>query len=156
MKDLFEYYQDQPENLKKICDKWSEKINEGLTYKDCELFLNEVENIGYTFDYELSAEPFNLRIMDFERHEDDFNGLLTGDFNEEDINNKPPKKNYTGLTFGLPASTPTHINLFLKGELIERVELWNTNNTGQQVRNKLKRERKRLELKLNNLKKTTT
>jgi hypothetical protein len=62
MKDLFNHYQDQPEPLKKICDKWQQKLEtDGLDYKDCKSFLNEVEKIGFTFDYGLSAEPFNLR-----------------------------------------------------------------------------------------------
>lgn len=86
-KDLFEFYEEQPKELKVICDKWMEKYeDEGLDYKDCEQFLKEVESIGYTFDYYLDAEPYNLRAMDFERHEDDFNGLLCGDFTEEEIN----------------------------------------------------------------------
>lgn len=62
MKDLFEHYQEQPEPLKAICDKWSDKeCKEGLDYNDCKAFLQEVEAIGYTFDYGLDAEPFNLR-----------------------------------------------------------------------------------------------
>jgi hypothetical protein len=62
MKDLFNHYQDQPEPLKKICDKWQQKLEtDGLDYKDCKSFLNEVEKIGFTFEYGLDAEPFNLR-----------------------------------------------------------------------------------------------
>lgn len=65
MKDLFEHYQEQPPQLKNICDKWMQKLDdEGLNYNDCATFQNEVEAIGYTFDYELSAEPFNLRKID--------------------------------------------------------------------------------------------
>lgn len=61
MKDLFEHYQDQPEELKHILINWDEKINNGLDYIQCEELLKDVEAVGYTFDYELSAEPFNLR-----------------------------------------------------------------------------------------------
>lgn len=61
MKDLFEYYNEQPQELKDICDKWQEKSVNGLDYNDCEAFLKEVEAIGYTFDYYLDAEPYNLR-----------------------------------------------------------------------------------------------
>jgi len=32
-----------------------------LDYKDCDAFLKEVEAFGYTFDYYLTAEPYNLR-----------------------------------------------------------------------------------------------
>lgn len=61
MIDLFEHYQKQPQALAIICDKWGElQASEGLTYKDCEQFLIEVEAIGYTFESYLDAEPFNL------------------------------------------------------------------------------------------------
>lgn len=62
MKDLFEYYNEQPKELKAICDKWQEKSVDGLSYIDCEGFLKEVEAIGYTFNYYLDAEPYNLRV----------------------------------------------------------------------------------------------
>ena len=61
MRDLFEHYEEQPENLKVICDKWQEKeASDGLFYKDCKVFLKEVEAIGYTFEYGLDAGPYNL------------------------------------------------------------------------------------------------
>ena len=64
MRDLFEYYEDQPKNLKTICDHWGDiEASEGLTYEGCELFLKEVEKIGYTFDYGLDSQPFELRPM---------------------------------------------------------------------------------------------
>ena len=34
---------------------------EDNTYEECERVLNKLEQIGYTFDYYLDAEPFNLR-----------------------------------------------------------------------------------------------
>ena len=59
--DLFENHEKQPKNLAKICDKWGEiQASQGLTYKDCETFLKEVEAIGYTFESGLDAEPHNL------------------------------------------------------------------------------------------------
>tara|TARA_R110002020_G_scaffold144907_1_gene318103 strand:- start:2228 stop:2422 length:195 start_codon:yes stop_codon:yes gene_type:complete len=61
MKDLFQYYQEQTEALKTICDHWQAKDEaQGLTYKDCKEFLKEVEAIGYTFNYGLDAQPYNL------------------------------------------------------------------------------------------------
>lgn len=66
-KDLFQHYDLMPENLSKICEKWSEKeINHGLSYKDCEEFLKECELIGFTFEFGLSSEPYNLRKMTIE------------------------------------------------------------------------------------------
>lgn len=66
MKDLFEYYEEQPKELKTICDKWQEKSVDGLSYIDCEDFLEEVEAIGYTFNYGLDAEPHGLRLIGIE------------------------------------------------------------------------------------------
>jgi len=59
--DLFEDYKKQPKNLKVICNKWLEV--EELDYIQCEEFLKEVQAIGYTFNYELGSEPFNLRLI---------------------------------------------------------------------------------------------
>ena len=59
MKDLFEHYTEQPPELRKIYDKYTE--NWDNTYDNCAKFLKEVEAIGYTFDYYLDAEPYNLR-----------------------------------------------------------------------------------------------
>jgi len=66
MKNLFEHYDQQSKSLKIICDNYLKKFeSNGLTYSECSEFLNEVENIGYTFDYGLDAEPFNLRKAEF-------------------------------------------------------------------------------------------
>ena len=60
--DLFEDYSLLQEELKAVCDKWQEKAAyRGLDYNDCEIFQKECEAIGYTFDYGLDAEPFDLR-----------------------------------------------------------------------------------------------
>lgn len=61
MNDLFENYNLMPKNLSEICDRWFKIGLEGLDYNDCKLFLKEVQEIGYTFDFKLDAEPFNLR-----------------------------------------------------------------------------------------------
>lgn len=59
---LFLNYDKQPEDLKIICNKYLEKLDyQGLNYKECREFLEEVNKLGYTFDYELDAEPFHLR-----------------------------------------------------------------------------------------------
>jgi hypothetical protein len=55
--DLFDIYEMQPDNLKKICEAY----DVAGSYEDCKMFLGEVEAIGYTFDYGLDAVPFNLR-----------------------------------------------------------------------------------------------
>jgi hypothetical protein len=60
--DLFENYDKQPKELAEIVDFYMNKFNDGdYDYKDSKNFLNEVEAIGYTFDYGLDNEPYNLR-----------------------------------------------------------------------------------------------
>jgi hypothetical protein len=56
--DLFDIYEMQPDNLKKIVEAYEMEDN---GYDEVKMFLGEVEAIGYTFDYGLDAVPFNLR-----------------------------------------------------------------------------------------------
>jgi hypothetical protein len=56
--DLFDIYEMQPDNLKKICEEYEMEYNDPDI---CRQFLAEVEEIGYSFDYGLDAVPFNLR-----------------------------------------------------------------------------------------------
>jgi len=60
MKDLFEYYDEQPTNLKAITSEMEQNAD-GFDYPTLEAFKQRCEAIGYTFDYDLSAEPFDLR-----------------------------------------------------------------------------------------------
>lgn len=57
-RDLFEYYEEQPQEVSEILSRY--EIEE-LDYIECENLLAELEAVGYTFDYGLCAEPFNLR-----------------------------------------------------------------------------------------------
>ena len=61
MTDLFEDYQNQPPELRAIVSEIEEKSLTGLDYPDLMLFQSRCEAIGYTFDYDLSATPFNLK-----------------------------------------------------------------------------------------------
>lgn len=68
--DLFEDYDLLPEELKAVCGHWQEKAAHlGLDYNDCKAFQEECEAIGYTFDYGLDAEPFDLRPMNIEKQD---------------------------------------------------------------------------------------
>ena len=58
--NLFEHYDLQPEELKRVVDRWSNKIDRGLSYSEIEVFLREVVAVGYTFDYYLDAVPVCL------------------------------------------------------------------------------------------------
>ena len=58
---LFVNYEKQPEDLKLICDKYEGIFTKkGLSYKNCAKWLKKVQKLGYTFDYGLDGEPYNL------------------------------------------------------------------------------------------------
>lgn len=59
-KDLFEYYEDQPEELQRVLKPYEEH---DPTYESLKKILEEVQSIGFTFDYGLDAMPYNLRKM---------------------------------------------------------------------------------------------
>lgn len=61
MIDLFQTPEKMPAQLAAIVDKWGDKCTDGLSYKECAQFQKQVEAIGYTFDWYLDAEPYNLR-----------------------------------------------------------------------------------------------
>ena len=47
-----------PKKVQNILNSFDEMKN---GYKECERLLKELRPLGYTFDYGLDAEPFNLR-----------------------------------------------------------------------------------------------
>jgi hypothetical protein len=60
--DLFEEYEQQPDEVRAIYDKYQDKIIDGdFDYSDSAEFLKEMESIGYTFEYGLDNEPYGLR-----------------------------------------------------------------------------------------------
>lgn len=59
-KDLFKYYEEQPEELQRVLKPYEEHNPTTDSLKE---ILKEVEAIGYTFDYGLDANPYNLRKM---------------------------------------------------------------------------------------------
>lgn len=62
--DLFEFYDQQPQFLLALNQVWEDKMaSEGLDYEDCADWLDEVNALGFTFDYGLDAEPYGLRKM---------------------------------------------------------------------------------------------
>jgi hypothetical protein len=56
MRDLFEIPDLIPKDVHDILATFEDN-----TYEECERIKNELEQIGYTFEYGLDAEPFNLR-----------------------------------------------------------------------------------------------
>ena len=59
MKDLFETPELIPYDVQAILESFDEESPN--TYAELDRLVNELESIGYTFDYGLDAEPFNLR-----------------------------------------------------------------------------------------------
>ena len=57
--DLFENSHLLPVEVKSVIDRYGE-LDEP-TYDNCEAMLKELEPLGYTFDYELDAIPYDLR-----------------------------------------------------------------------------------------------
>ena len=53
--DLFEYYEDLPQEVQNIILTFEDE-----TYEECERLLKELKPYGYTFEYYLDASPYNL------------------------------------------------------------------------------------------------
>ena len=61
MKCLFEYPEQQPKDLAIIVEKYDNRYAMGdMDYIDTEQFQNEVEAVGYTFEWGLGNVPYNL------------------------------------------------------------------------------------------------
>jgi hypothetical protein len=56
-KDMFEFWEELPTNVIKILEQYQY----GESYEDCQNLVNALNKIGWTCEYGLSAEPFNLR-----------------------------------------------------------------------------------------------
>lgn len=63
MKDLFETPHLIPVNVKRVLDTLSEDAG---SYWELESIRIQVEKLGYTFDYGLDAEPYDLRPIGIE------------------------------------------------------------------------------------------
>ena len=60
--DLFEDYENIPDNVQAILEKYEDDFETG-NYKGLEKALKEMNKIGYTFDYYLDGQAYNLRPM---------------------------------------------------------------------------------------------
>lgn len=58
--DLFEYVERLPKSVQHTIELYN---LETLTYNDCKAFLIDMENQGYTFEFGLDAQPYDLRRM---------------------------------------------------------------------------------------------
>ena len=56
--DLFDNYNELPQEVKNILDEFTEN---GPTYDNCEILVEKLNAVGYTCEYYLDAQPFNLK-----------------------------------------------------------------------------------------------
>lgn len=56
--DLFENISELPQHIQDVISKYP---TDSLEYFTAKMFLEELELVGYTFDYQLDGIPFNLR-----------------------------------------------------------------------------------------------
>ena len=60
--DYFEHYDKLPKKMRNILNKYFKKYEEGeIDYKDTKKLLKDVEKEGYTFEYGLDNEPYDLK-----------------------------------------------------------------------------------------------
>lgn len=58
MTDLFEHPEQLPKQVQEVLTKFEESE---FNYTDCENLVNELREVGYTCEYYLDAEPYNLQ-----------------------------------------------------------------------------------------------
>lgn len=56
--DMFQHIETLPKEVQEVLEKYSEGDE---SYEVCANMLEEMENLGYTFEYYLDAEPYMLR-----------------------------------------------------------------------------------------------
>jgi len=60
--DLFNNIESLPQDVQSVLEKYQEDWED--TYENCANMQDELEELGYTFDYYLDATPYNLRKME--------------------------------------------------------------------------------------------
>ena len=89
MIDLFEDYENIPEKVAVILDRYKDEFGEDMDYQDTQNMLNEIEAVGYTFDYYLDNVPYGLRpigtpLSDLQGYEDEEEYAKGGEMDERD------------------------------------------------------------------------
>ncbi|ARM86139.1 hypothetical protein [Marinobacter salarius] len=60
-KDLFENLEQLPPNMQRLIDKFNDEQERIDLYHACRRFLVKAQALGYTFEYGLDGEPYDLR-----------------------------------------------------------------------------------------------
>ncbi len=60
--DLFEHLEELPQPVQQVIAEFEERFEDGTMdgYKSCVLLVSQLEELGYTCDYGLDAEPIEL------------------------------------------------------------------------------------------------
>jgi len=61
MSDLLETPDKLPADVIKALDQFERESERGCSYKACERLSYTLDRLGYTFDYDLDGEPYDLR-----------------------------------------------------------------------------------------------
>lgn len=63
--DLFEHYEQCPADVREIAFDYAEQLERGdrCPYEICKEFLQDMESLGFTFEYGLDGVPYGLRPM---------------------------------------------------------------------------------------------
>jgi hypothetical protein len=59
--DLFQHIERLPKNIQYTIERYTD--SDSFSYDDCRAMLVDMESQGYTFEYGLDAEPYNLKRM---------------------------------------------------------------------------------------------
>ena len=59
--DLFQHVERLPKNIQYTIERYTN--SDSFSYDDCRAMLEDMESQGYTFEYGLDAEPYNLKRM---------------------------------------------------------------------------------------------
>jgi hypothetical protein len=89
--DLFEHIESLPTDIKDLLEFYSTFFEEGMSYQKLGELKDACEKIGYTFDYGLSAEPFNLNRIDEPQN------IFAYFPNESDFNDKDLRTSYAHI-----------------------------------------------------------
>jgi hypothetical protein len=59
--DYFEYPELIPPNVQNVLNKYEHALVNGILYDELAQMLEDINKVGWTFEYYLDAEPYNLK-----------------------------------------------------------------------------------------------
>lgn len=59
--DFFEYPELIPPDVQNVLNKYEHALVNGISYEELDDMRHEIRQIGWTFEYYLDAEPYNLK-----------------------------------------------------------------------------------------------